>query len=80
MHLEMTTMERRCFLAAIATAVVFSAVAPAPATAGSKIRYAADWTATIAGGRDSADEIAAKHGFINLGQVNKKGFSSSACL
>ena len=34
------------------------------------IRYSNSWAVEVTGGKDKADEIAKRHGFINLGAVS----------
>ena len=34
------------------------------------IRYSNSWAVEVTGGKDKADEIAERHGFINLGAVS----------
>ena len=34
------------------------------------IRYSNSWAVEVIGGKDKADEIAERHGFINLGAVS----------
>ena len=44
----------------------------APLTQSQKIviRYSNSWAVEVTGGKDKADEIAERHGFINLGAVS----------
>ncbi len=50
--------------------------------AAAKPRYTNSWAVEVSGGSLAADELANKHGFVNLGQVSAlaavAGYSSSA--
>ena len=43
---------------------------PSPALR-EKTRYSNDWAVEVSGGVEMADQLAAKHGFINMGQVKE---------
>ena len=36
-----------------------------------KVRYSNDWAVEVSGGLSAANQLAARHGFVNLGQVSQ---------